>query len=230
MSRLSLFRRRKGNVELIRSIMLLFFSMVLVVIGISLKYTKALKNNIDDTIISSGLAAALIDQDVYFEDGKLYIDKNESLRIFENCMKSNLGIQDFVNSGIDIDSVNFGDKLVGDKARIIEYRIYNVFGGNAAKIIQPDDPRLQPVVLSEEKGAEIVKCVYKNGVWKNDEVVASTPGYVQDYHISYYESDLGETIDQTSIYVELEIPIKTLHGQIKGIIRQKKLFSVDKVL
>ena len=36
--------------------------------------------------------------------------------------------------------------------------------------------------------------------------------------------------DQTSIYVELEIPIKTLHGQIKGVIRQKKLFSVDKVL
>ena len=145
-------------------------------------------------------------------------------------MKANLGINEFVDDEIDIDTVDFGDRLVGDKARVIEYRIYNVFNGTPAKVVPSDDPKLQPIVLAEEKGAEIVKCVYKDGTWKSDAIVASTPDYIEDYHISYYENDLDETIDQTSIYVELEIPIKTLHGQIKGIIRQKKLFSVDKVL
>ena len=145
-------------------------------------------------------------------------------------MKANLGINEFVDDAIDIDTVDFGNRLVGDKARVIEYRIYNVFNGTPAKVVPSDDPKLQPIVLAEEKGAEIVKCVYKDGTWKSDAIVASTPGYIEDYHISYYENDLDETIDQTSIYVELEIPIKTLHGQIKGIIRQKKLFSVDKVL
>ena len=222
MLRKFLSRKRKGNAELIRATMLVFYSIVLVVIGVSMKYTKVLKNNIDDTIVSSGLAATLVDQ--------LYINKYDSLRIFENCMKANLGINKFVDDAIDIDAVDFGDRLIGDKARVIEYRIYNVFNGTPAKVVPSDDPKLQPIVLAEEKGAEIVKCVYKDGTWKSDAIVASTPDYIEDYHISYYESDLDETIDQTSIYVELEIPIKTLHGQIKGVIRQKKLFSVDKVL
>lgn len=52
-----LSRKRKGNAELIRATMLVFYSIVLVVIGVSMKYTKVLKNNIDDTIVSSGLAA-----------------------------------------------------------------------------------------------------------------------------------------------------------------------------
>lgn len=230
MLRRMLSRKRKGNGELIRSIMLLFYSMVLVIIGISVKYSKVLKNNIDDTIVSSGLAAAVIDQDIYSTDGKLYIDKYNSLTLFENCMKANLGINDFINNEIDIDTVEFGDKLIGDKARIIEYRIYNVFNGSPAKIIPSDDPKLQPIVLAEERGAEISKSVYKDGAWKSDEIVASTPDYIEDFNISYYENDIDETIDQTSIYVEIEIPIKTLHGQIKGIIKQKKIFSVDKIL
>ena len=225
-----LSRKRKGNAELIRATMLVFYSIVLVVIGVSMKYTKVLKNNIDDTIVSSGLAATLVDQDTYSSEEKLYINKYDSLRVFENCMKANLDINEFVDDAIDIDTVDFGNRLVGDKARVIEYRIYNVFNGTPAKVVPSDDPKLQPIVLAEEKGAEIVKCVYKDGTWKSDAIVASTPGYIEDYHISYYENDLDETIDQTSIYVELEIPIKTLHGQIKGIIRQKKLFSVDKVL
>lgn len=225
-----LSRKRKGNAELIRATMLVFYSIVLVVIGVSMKYTKVLKNNIDDTIVSSGIAATLVDQDTYSSEEKLYINKYDSLRVFENCMKVNLGINEFVDDAIDIDTVDFGNRLVGDKARVIEYRIYNVFNGTPAKVVPSDDPKLQPIVLAEEKGAEIVKCVYKNGTWKSDAIVASTPDYIEDYHISYYENDLDETIDQTSIYVELEIPIKTLHGQIKGIIRQKKLFSVDKVL
>lgn len=230
MLRRMLSRKRKGNGELIRSIMLLFYSMVLVIIGISVKYSKVLKNNIDDTIVSSGLAAAVIDQDIYSTDGKLYIDKYNSLTLFENCMKANLGINDFINNEIDIDTVEFGDKLIGDKVRIIEYRIYNVFNGSPAKIIPSDDPKLQPIVLAEERGAEISKSVYKDGAWKSDEIVASTPDYIEDFNISYYENDIDETIDQTSIYVEIEIPIKTLHGQIKGIIKQKKIFSVDKIL
>lgn len=225
-----LSRKRKGNAELIQATMLVFYSIVLVVIGVSMKYTKVLKNNIDDTIVSSGLAATLVDQDTYSSEEKLYINKYDSLRVFENCMKANLDINEFVNDAIDIDTVDFGNRLVGDKARVIEYRIYNVFNGTPAKVVPSDDPKLQPIVLAEEKGAEIVKCVYKDGTWKSDAIVASTPDYIEDYHISYYENDLDETIDQTSIYVELEIPIKTLHGQIKGIIRQKKLFSVDKVL
>lgn len=230
MLRKFLSRKRKGNAELIRAAMLVFYSIVLVVIGVSMKYTKVLKNNIDDTIVSSGLAATLVDQDTYSSEEKMYIDKYDSLRVFKNCMKANLGINEFVDDAIDIDTVNFGDRLIGDKARVIEYRIYNVFNGTPAKVVPSDDPKLQPIVLAEEKGAEIVKCVYKDGTWKSDAVIASTQDYVEDYHISYYESDLSETIDQTSIYVELEIPIKTLHGQIKGVIRQKKLFSVDKVL
>lgn len=225
-----LSRKRKGNAELIRATMLVFYSIVLVMIGVSMKYTKVLKNNIDDTIVSSGLAATLVDQDTYSSEEKLYINKYDSLRVFENCMKANLGINEFVDDAIDIDTVDFGNRLVGDKARVIEYRIYNVFNGTPDKVVPSDDPKLQPIVLAEEKGAEIVKCVYKDGTWKSDAIVASTPDYIEDYHISYYENDLDETIDQTSIYVELEIPIKTLHGQIKGIIRQKKLFSVDKVL
>jgi len=230
MLRKFLSRKRKGNAELIRATTLVFYSIVLVVIGVSMKYTKVLKNNIDDTIVSSGLAATLVDQDTYSSEEKMYIDKYDSLRVFKNCMKANLGINEFVDDAIDIDTVNFGDRLIGDKARVIEYRIYNVFNGTPAKVVPSDDPKLQPIVLAEEKGAEIVKCVYKDGTWKSDAVIASTQDYVEDYHISYYESDLSKTIDQTSIYVELEIPIKTLHGQIKGVIRQKKLFSVDKVL
>ena len=78
-------------------------------------------------------------------------------------MKANLGINEFVDDAIDIDTVNFGDRLIGDKARVIEYRIYNVFNGTPAKVVPSDDPKLQPIVLAEEKGAEIVKCVYKDG-------------------------------------------------------------------
>ena len=76
---------------MIRATMLVFYSIVLVVIGVSMKYTKVLKNNIDDTIVSSGLAATLVDQDTYSSEEKMYIDKYDSLRVFKNCMKANLG-------------------------------------------------------------------------------------------------------------------------------------------
>lgn len=229
MIRKILTNKRDGNDVLFRTIMVVLYSMLIVVVIVSSRFITILHNNIDDSIVSSGLAGALIDLDIYSEDEKLYIDKILSLQTFENCLKNNLKIELYVDNPINIDEVEFNNGLLGNQARIVEYRIYNVYNGRPAKVMPSNDPKLQPVIISPEKGAEIVKSVYSNGTWKADSIVASTDHYDEDFCISYYESDIDATIDQTSIYVVLEVPMQSYFG-IKGIVQQKKLFSIDKLL
>ena len=47
--------------------------------------------------------------------------------------------------------------------------------------------------------------------------------------VTLIESDIDAVIDQTSIYVVLEVPMQTYFG-IKGILKQSKLFSIDKLM
>ena len=222
-------RKRDGNDVLFRSLMIILYSMLIVLVIVSSRMITVMHNNIDDSIVSSGLAGALIDLDIFSEEDKLYIDKTLSLQTFENCMKSNLKIDSFIIDPINLDEVDFNSSFLGNEARIVEYRIYNVYNGQPAKIVPSDDPKLQPIEISSEKGAEIVKSVYSNGTWKSDSIIASTDHYEEDYHISCYESDIDAVIDQTSIYVVLEVPMQTYFG-IKGILKQSKLFSIDKLM
>ena len=195
-------RKRDGNDVLFRSLMIIFYSMLIVLVIVSSRMITVMHN---------------------------YIDKTLSLQTFENCMKSNLKIDSFVIDPINLDEVDFNSSFLGNEARIVEYRIYNVYNGQPAKIVPSDDPKLQPIEISSEKGAEIVKSVYSNGTWKSDSIIASTDHYEEDYHISCYESDIDAVIDQTSIYVVLEVPMQTYFG-IKGILKQSKLFSIDKLM
>ena len=146
MLRKFLSRKRKGNAELIRATMLVFYSIVLVVIGVSMKYTKVLKNNIDDTIVSSGLAATLVDQDTYSSEEKMYIDKYDSLRVFKNCMKANLGINEF-QKGKTMDYLLFkkNDPILS----------FNLSKNNVVRMREIFTPELLPYNMQDPDGKQL---------------------------------------------------------------------------
>ena len=73
-------RKRDGNDVLFRSLMIIFYSMLIVLVIVSSRMITVMHNNIDDSIVSSGLAGALIDLDIFSEEDKLYIDKTLSLQ------------------------------------------------------------------------------------------------------------------------------------------------------
>lgn len=70
-------RKRDGNDVLFRSLMIILYSMLIVLVIVSSRMITVMHNNIDDSIVSSGLAGALIDLDIFSEEDKLYIQMAE---------------------------------------------------------------------------------------------------------------------------------------------------------
>lgn len=116
-------KKKKGSVEFFISLMMIFFTVLLITVGLKMRYINMTKNYIEDGLVASNLASAVIDLSEYGLTGNLVInDFEHAFDLFGKAIKDNLKL--------DHNYVPTNSMLINSKVDIIEYSIYNVSGSN----------------------------------------------------------------------------------------------------
>lgn len=184
-------KKDKGIVEYTLSIMLLMIIVLLVLFVYRMRVIKITKENVEDALVSSNLACAVIDLEEFGTTNEIVIkDPQESYEIYKKALKGNMYLDD---NFMPVDR-----KLINGKVTIHEFVVYSVNAGNVqvsrigsdgivsiqdypggAGIVQtPDGTVVNSSTVYSKIGFEIksyrenVMYVYK----QNSVDVVSTPG------------------------------------------------------
>lgn len=166
--------------------------------------------SIEDIITSSALSAAILDRDRYAITGDIYINDNqECLSNYEAMFAFNEGINDF-NSVAEVSGDNshpYIDFLSGN-IKILKFIVYNI----------PKYPQSTGDFIGEQY-------TYQNQHWAS----LTTVNYGNLSTTKYIKDPLNNDIMETSIYVEMEIPIKLGFFGIKGTITKAQTVAIQHI-
>lgn len=119
--------RKKGAVEYVLSLFLITMVVLLLMFNMKSRYIAITKNNVEDGIVASLLASAIIDTDEYGTTKNVVIsDYDNCYSLFMESLKGNLKLDS---------NMNPRDKtLITSKVNIDKFSIYNVVDNKVYKI------------------------------------------------------------------------------------------------
>lgn len=116
-------KKKKGNINYFLSFAVLLLVVLIVNYNLKIKLIKTTKGFIEDGLVASNLASALIDLEEYGTTNKIINkDFNKSYDEIKSSLKYNLKLNN------DFQPLN--DNLINSKIKIDKYSIYNVIGND----------------------------------------------------------------------------------------------------
>ena len=228
-------KRHNGNTTFWASgMMLVFVGICLCLLSYTYRIIDKARISVEDAITFSALGAALVDNSRNAITGDLYIeDANECYENYCSLFSENTGCGEFINGEASGDTNHlFFDFSDGKKIKIKKFIIYNIPN---QKSMNEETTALDPCFWGE-------KYVFENGVYNVSQSFGSNEVGIGYY--SYGSGDIpvevspdirtrsGTTITQdinkTSIFVEMEIPIRIGFMNIKGTITKSQIVNIEK--